>query len=199
MPASVSQSTVERVLNHCLSLDPYAGPHLQRLEGKVIEATLADSELSIRVRILSKRVRLEPADDETTPDVRVTGSVLAFVKMASDIRQGRPMFGSTVSMSGDVEVVQKLKTLLSELEIDWEEQLSRWLGDSAAHGIGIALREFHGWGRQTSNAFWLDVCEYLTEEKRLLPHPDEVAGYLEGVDVIRDDVERLIARVARLR
>ena len=198
MSVGLPYSALEKALNRCLNLDPFIGGHLQGLHGKTIEVALADSELSLLVVFLSDGVRIEPAASETNPDARLGGSIPAFITMVADIREAKPVFGSAISISGDVEVVQKLKSLLSELEMDWEEQLARWVGDSAAHGLGLVFKSLHAWARDTSRVFWLDVGEYLAEETRLLPHADEVTAYLEEVDEVRDDVERLSVRVARL-
>tara|TARA_Y100000588_G_C13951432_1_gene794539 strand:- start:174 stop:773 length:600 start_codon:yes stop_codon:yes gene_type:complete len=192
------QSSLEKVLNQALSLDPYCTANLQKLDGKLIEIALDNSEHLLRIRIVSTHVRVESPTEKDQPHVRIQGSVAAYIKMISDIRQARPVFGSQMCISGDVETVQTLKTLLSELEIDWEEQIAQWFGDTAAHGIGLAVRSLHRWGRQTSDSFWCDLGEYLTEEKEFVPNGDEVKHYIDGVDEIRDDVERLAARVERL-
>lgn len=198
MPARLHESTLERVLNHCLSLDPYAGPNLKNLHGKVIELSLADSGLSMRFRFSPNGVRVDPADSDVEPDASISATVPELIKMGLELDQAKAGLGSSVSVTGDIEVVQNFTTLLGELDIDWEEQLSRWMGDSAAHGIGQVVRGFHRWGRQTAQVLWMDVGEYLAEETQMLPHAEEVTTYVEGVDEIRDDVERLMARVARL-
>ena len=105
---------------------------------------------------------------------------------------------SKPELSGDLEVIQRLTRLLRELDIDWEEQLARWVGDSAAHGAGLVLNQLRDCSRRTSQVFWLNVSEYLTEEANMVPYPDEVTAYLEAVDGVRDDVERLGERIARL-
>ena len=198
MPASFPLSALEKALNHCLSLDPYVGRHLEILGGQSIEIALDDSSLSIIVTLGPDRVSIGPATNESTPDARLSGSIPAFVKMFAEIREAKPVYGSAVSISGDVEVVQKLRRLLTELEIDWEEHLARWVGDGAAHGLGLVLKSVHAWARDTHRIFWLDLGEYLAEETRLLPRADEVASYLADVDEVRDEVERLSVRVTRL-
>ena len=199
MPARLNESTLERVLNHCLSLDPYAGPNLKNLQGKVIELSLADSGLLMWLRFSPNGVRVESADSDAEPDASISATAPKLFKMALELNQAKAGRGSSVSVTGDIEVVQNFATLLGELDIDWEEQLSRWIGDSAAHGIGQVVRGLHRWGRQTAQVLWMDVGEYLAEETQLLPHAEEVATYVEGVDEIRDDVERLMARVTRLK
>ena len=199
MPARLHESTLERVLNHCLSLDPYAGPNLKDLHGKVIELSLADSGLSMRLRFSPSGVHLESANSDVEPDASISATAPELIKMAIELNQAKTGGGASVSVTGDIEVVQKLTTLMGELDIDWEEQLSRWMGDSVAHGIGQVARGIHRWVRQTAQVLWMDVSEYLAEETQMLAHAEDVTTYVEGVDEIRDDVERLMARVARLK
>ena len=198
MSTRCSQTTLERGLNHVLSFDPNVDTHLRELCGKSVEIYVSGSELGVIVIFQADGVRLVSRDAGIAADARLHGSFSAFIKMANDIRLGNSVFGSAVNVSGDVEVVQQLKSFLGELDIDWEEQLSRWFGDAGAHGLGLVLRSLHNWGRQTAQAFWLDFGEYLVEETWVSPDPEEVVAYLEGVDEIRDDVERLSARIARL-
>jgi ubiquinone biosynthesis protein UbiJ len=43
------------------------------------------------------------------------------------------------------------------------------------------------------------AAEYLTEEHPLLVKPAQVAGFVQQVDTLRDDIARLEQRVARLK
>ena len=71
------------------------------------------------------------------------------------------------------------------------------LGDVAAHQIGNLLRGSFVWGKQVAATLGQDTAEYLQEEKQELPRPDEVNAFLAEVDILRGDVDRLAARVAR--
>ena len=44
-----------------------------------------------------------------------------------------------------------------------------------------------------------DAGEYLKYERELLPDRAQVETFMQQVDVVRDDVERLEARVQRLQ
>jgi len=44
----------------------------------------------------------------------------------------------------------------------------------------------------------LNTSEYLREESRDLIAPGELADFVDAVDVLRDDVERMEARIERL-
>jgi len=104
-----------------------------------------------------------------------------------------------VSISGELQLVQKLTRLAKRANIDWEEPLSSLFGDSIAHELGRGIRGFSSWARVASQTFAADMGEYLREERRLSPVRLEVEDFSGRVDAIRDDVERLAVRVARLK
>ena len=107
-------------------------------------------------------------------------------------------FEGDVVITGDVALGQAFRDLLLAVDIDWEENLSRFTGDVLAHQLGNAVRSGQHWARQSRHTLKQDAAEYLQEEGRLLIAGDEMAGYLGAVDTLREDVDRLTARVQRL-
>jgi ubiquinone biosynthesis protein UbiJ len=95
-------------------------------------------------------------------------------------------------------VAQRFRDLLAETRPDFEEELSRVVGDVAARRVANFARDLIDWGRRTSGSFAGTVAEYLQEEGRDLPTRTEVEEFLAGVDRLRDDSERLEARLASL-
>ncbi|MDX1443206.1 MAG: SCP2 sterol-binding domain-containing protein [Gammaproteobacteria bacterium] len=102
-----------------------------------------------------------------------------------------------VSITGDAETGQDFQQLVESLDIDWEEKLSRFIGDSAAHQVGSLLRGFRDFTRQGAERFSDNIREYLQEETEDLPRRREVNEFLDNVDALREDVDRLEARVQR--
>ena len=79
-----------------------------------------------------------------------------------------------------------------------EEELARVLGDVAARQVANIARGFLDWGRKAASSLTTNVVEFLQEEGRDVPTRVEVEEFLEGVDHLRDDADRLEARLARL-
>ena len=89
--------------------------------------------------------------------------------------------------------------MVEKLEIDWEEHLSRLTGDIIAHQIGNTVRGLFRWGERSAEHLGQDAADYLQEETDILPVPWEVEGFIEEVDTLRSDIDRLEARVKRLQ
>lgn len=135
---------------------------------------------------------------EGEPEALIEGSPLDLMR-ASDKRDGiNQLFAGHVSMRGDTELAQRFSEALGGLHIDWEEQLSKLVGDVLAHQIGNGARQVQRESERLGGIWQQNLSEYLTEEARLLPHPLEIEDWLRDVETTRDDVERLIARVELL-
>lgn len=190
-------ATLERLLNTAFALDPDSAARLAPLGGRRIGLELTGLGRVILIPG-EGRLRVEPAEEDDEPDCWIRGTPLALLKLSRD--DGRDaLFEGEVQLEGDAELARRFGDLLGDLEIDWEEPLSRITGDLAATRIGNGLRGLHAWGRQTLTHLGMDMGEYLQEEIRLLPTRFEVEEFLGQVDEIRDHCERLAARIDRLR
>jgi ubiquinone biosynthesis protein UbiJ len=189
---------LETALNSALRLDPEAFKRLENFSDKVIAIELQGLDLTLYLLPGTNGINLMsqyPAE----PDTILSGTPLAMAKMALGPDASKILFAGEVTIRGDVETGQRFKRLLDELDIDWEEQLSRYSGDIVAHKLGDLVRATAAWGQQTLTILGQDAAEYLQQEGQDLPLPGTVRQYLQAVDAVRDDTARLEARVARLR
>lgn len=186
---------LELAVNRVLALDPETPARLRPLVGRSVRIELPGTELVLRAYFSERGVSLSRPDPEDPPvdaSVRLTpAAALALIRSRGERAQG-------VEFRGEVAVVHALRRLVGGLEIDWEEQLARLTGDVIAHQLGLAASGFADWLRQARRTFEANLGEYLTEESRQLPPAAEVAGFLDDVDRLRQDADRLEARIVRL-
>ncbi len=190
-------SGLEAVINRCLRLDPETWAGLAQLDGRLLAVELRGLDLTVYIRATAEGLRIGRHNPEA-PQTVIKGSPVTLLQMllSKDRESGLPQ---GLEIAGDVETAQRFQTLLGGLEIDWEEQLSRIVGDLAAHQAGNALRALRHVCREARADLEQDTVEYLREEQALLPYRDEVEDFLAAVDTLRDDTERLALRVARLQ
>jgi len=98
-----------------------------------------------------------------------------------------------------VETGQAFKAILDEMDIDWEEQLSRLTGDTIAHQLGNTARRAAGVLRHGRRTLERDLGEYLQEELRVLPTRIETENFSADVSRLGMDTDRLAARIRRLQ
>ncbi|MGD8644594.1 MAG: SCP2 sterol-binding domain-containing protein [Chromatiales bacterium] len=188
---------LERALNGYLDRDPDTATRLAALEGKRLALELSGLEQSFLLSVADGRLRVD-TETELEPDATLRGTTLAFSKLALGSDPTAGLASGELVIEGDTQVGEAFRALFTEVEIDWEEALSRLLGDIPAHQVGSWLRSLQRWGRRSVTSLRMDLTEYLQEESQALPTRVEVEAFLDDVDDLRADVDRLEARIRRL-
>jgi ubiquinone biosynthesis protein UbiJ len=99
---------------------------------------------------------------------------------------------------GDAEVAAQFRELLRLARPDWEEELSRRIGDVPARRLGRLTRDAFDWARNARRTVRENLAEYLQEESRDLVNRPELDEFLHGVDALRESTDRIDARLALL-
>lgn len=191
--AALFAPAVELALNQALAGSSAAARDLKQLDGKAIALEL--KELPLKLYFLPQAEKLGVrASHEGKIDLTVRAPSFALLEAALK-RSDTPPRG--IELHGDAETGQTFSRLLKQADLDWEELLSRYVGDIAAHQIGNLARRLSRWGRDAGMRLSQDLAEYLQYESAALPPRHEVEAFLDGVDRLKNDAERLAARVAR--
>jgi ubiquinone biosynthesis accessory factor UbiJ len=194
-----SISLLETVVNRALRLDPGASARFADIKDKVIRLRITGAN-PVEIFVLPSETGLRLRErHEGAPDVTLTGDFPVFARFA--LRRVAPdvVAAGELQISGDIDLGQRFQRLLESVDIDWEEQASRVVGDVAAHQLGNALRDLRRWSRQALQTLGLDTAEYLQEESRLLPSRGRAEAFREAVEKLRVEAENLEQRFERLR
>ena len=188
---------IERLLDGALDLDPETRHALTRLSGKVVDLDIIGVG-TLRLRIDGGRVRVEPRDGIIDADVTIGGAPLSLLRFAFDGDRETLILGDEVSLHGDIVLATRLQQIAARMDLDFEEALAQRLGDVPAHGVMRGMRGLGGWLRDARFTLLADASEYLRYEAAMTSRREEIEQFLRDVDDLRDDVERLDARIAWL-
>ncbi|HHQ14378.1 MAG TPA: sterol-binding protein [Chromatiales bacterium] len=166
------------------------------LDGKSLRFRIEPPGIALRLRLAGGKVLIDGDRDQPT-DAELTGSPLDFNRLLIGDTEAELRAG-TVELRGDTEVADRFRDLLFLARPDFEELLSRLIGDVAAHQLGEGVRQFADWGKRAARSFGRSLTEYLQEERKTLPTRYEVEEFASDVDRFGEDVDRLAARIDRL-
>jgi ubiquinone biosynthesis protein UbiJ len=188
---------IETAFNAYLDLDPETATKLGCMSGKVIGIEITDLGFTLFISPVEDKLRVLPKY-EGEPEAVVIGSSVALVRPGLGGDPGGLLTKGSVKIRGDMELGKQFFDVLTSIEVDWEEQLSRYVGDISAHQIGNIFRALWVWTRRTQISIKQNFSEYLQEEARIVPTRLEVESFLDDVDTFRSDVDRLQAKLDRL-
>ncbi len=188
---------MEVTVNHYLRLDPDAFSAATEFAGQVVALDLRGIQETIFLHFTSDGVHLTLSLDRE-PDARVKATVTSLLRSLRSREADKLALNPDVSVEGDTDLVYGVKGVIDRIDVDWEEELSHFVGDVFAHQMGNVYRRAEKWREKTWDTFLQDVVEYLVEEGRLIPHKDEIIAFVEAVDTLREDADRLEQRILRL-
>jgi ubiquinone biosynthesis protein UbiJ len=195
-------STLENVLNRGLPRSPRAQQLCGELAGRRVAITIAAVQSAgsgyVLVESTGASLKLSAVSASTLanapPDATITGGPFSLLALSGSAPEAVLQRGD-VRIDGDAELAQKFRELTLLLRPDLEEELSLVLGDVPAHQLGRFARAAFGWTRKAAATTVRNVAEYLGHEQRDLVPRSEAEQFLQGVDTLREDVDRLAARI----
>jgi len=190
-------ASVELGLNRVLRLDSTALPRLAPLNGKVIAVDCRSPALQMFI-VPSDEGLLLAAHWAADADCTLRAPAASLLKLALSKDKTAVLHGPEVELDGDSGVLLALASVLQDLELDWEYELSRWLGPVATQLLGGHLRSRARWYQQGFASLNQNLADYLAEESRALVGQREAEARFSELDQIKLDLERLEARFERL-
>lgn len=188
---------VEDAGNRLLRLDPEMLKRLGDLQGRVVCIDFRDLDRKLYLAPSEAGFRLS-ANSPTPPAVTLRGDLLTFARLGLDPERRGPAPGE-LEIQGDVALGQTMQKIMGELDLDWEEPLARVFGDPLGHAMAQGLRAVHAWHVQAAKTVAAHAAEVLQHEWQLVPVPSEMEEFLDAVDRLRSDVDRLAVRIQRLQ
>jgi ubiquinone biosynthesis protein UbiJ len=185
---------LEKAFNNYLALDPEAPEKLAAFDGKLICIEVLGVNKNIYLFVNGSRIDVMP-DCDIEPDTVISGTPAALLKLGINRDAAPLLFAREIEIRGDVRLGRQFRALLTEMDIDWEEQLATIVGDVAAHHVMQVFNGLRAWGRSAAENFTDDVGEYLQEESRDVVSGAEMETFFDDVDALRNDTDRLEAKI----
>src|SRR3954469_12729066 len=148
-------------LNRLLRSNTWAPEKLRPHAGKTVLVSCPPWRFSAMITIDAELAAPLP---EAVPDATIT--VTPGVLMRAAARDETAFRDAQVT--GDVELAAAIDYVRRNIAWDYEESLSRVVGDVAAHRLATTAREIDRWGRGTLLNLANAAAEYATYENPLL-------------------------------
>lgn len=191
LTASMFTSAIVPPINHVLRQASWAREKLSAHSGKVARIALLPFTFDLAVK---ENGEVAAAGADALPAVELTLTPALLLRILS----GSEAAASEVTVSGDALFAADINTLARNLRYDAEEDLSRLVGDIAAHRIAETGRGFVAWQKALFANFAANSAEFFTFEQPLLAQGMRVREFIAQVDELRDAVARLEKRIEKL-
>jgi ubiquinone biosynthesis protein UbiJ len=190
---------LEAALNRALALDPDARDGLRALDGRRLVLRLAAPPVALQVSVDGERLRVGPANADGEPDLSVRATLGGLLAQLPFMRRDdAPAIGS-LRIEGDADLARRLQRLAERFDPDWQQPFVAAFGDIAGVQVAQLFASALRGAKTAADVMATNAADYVQHETRDVLGRDELGAFYDDIDTVRDDVERLAARVARLR
>jgi ubiquinone biosynthesis protein UbiJ len=187
-------TAIENVLNRGLPQSPRAQALCRELAGKKLAVEVPEIA-RVLVESTGDVLRIKARDPKEAPaDAEIIGGPMGLLALTWETPEA-VLQRRGVEIRGDAAIAARFRELGMLLRPDLEEALAQVIGDVPAHQIGRFTRLAVSWGRRAAATTMTNISEYLAHERRDLVPRNEGEQFLRGVDTLREDVDRLAARL----
>lgn len=191
---------LESALNRALALDPDTRAALVPLDGRRIALHLETPPLALEIRVAGDALHVGPAFAESEADLSVRSTLaglLSQLPLPGLSRDHAKPLGK-LHVSGDAELARRLQTLAQRFDPDWQQPFVAVFGEVIGVQVAEAARSAFRQARSLGSGLAGNAAAYVTEESRDVVPRAELDAFHDDVDALRDDAERLAARIRRL-
>lgn len=188
---------IELASNKALEHDPQTRERLSKLQGKT---------MTLHIKTLEQSLTLSPQveglefsrDNLDSVDVTLKATIGAMIKISRDGMEDADLETGELEMIGDPIIGQRFAQLIANLDIDWESLFTEQIGSGPAKLVITAAEQLRNFTKE-SQAYIKDMASHvMKDELDLVADRAEVDAFLDDVDTLRADAERLFARLKSL-
>ena len=178
-------------LNHVLRSTPLAMERLRKHAGRTAAFHVGPVTLTFTVQTTGEVTAAVPG---ASRDLEVRISPFLLPRLAAHEEAAY----REIEMQGDMELAHEISFLARHLTWDYEEDLSRVVGDIAARRMAEGARGMVRFAREAGLRTAQGAAEYWTEESPLISSRVKVEDFVREVSELRDAVERLEKGIERV-
>ncbi len=185
------KSISTRALQHLISQNSWANAMLQPFAGKSVQFNI--SLMSSTVVILENG-SLAIAGATNTPDATVTIPISLLPRLISKDESVK----MHINIEGDTHLAAELAKVFANMRWDYEDDLSKVVGDIPANKIGEFSRKTVNAVKETTTNLAEMLSEYWQEEKPMIAKKRHIETFNEQVDTLRADTARFEKKLQKL-
>ena len=206
----VTSAAICHGINHVLAGESWASAELAKHAGKAIALEMPFGRFAVQI---NNKGLLEAASHADASSQNPDGEALSPVRTAlvltissqalsTLLTSSGPIRENTfksVTIAGDADLAQLLGRLAGQLRWEYEEDLSKIIGDAPAHFTVAQGKKIVSAGKAAGRDLLENTVEYLSEEKKILLNQRDFVIHKNQLMELRDAVERLDKRIALLQ
>ncbi|MGJ8691790.1 MAG: ubiquinone biosynthesis accessory factor UbiJ [Thalassotalea sp.] len=198
MPQQVLTSALELIINQALTLNINDNHTLHDLNEKSLSVSLTEVGFPLCFIVADQKILVGSVDDKNYADCSLGTSLKTLWQLKQEQQITELIKQDKLTVEGDIKVAQQFVGLFEDIDIDWQSELAKHIGDIPTY----QLSQLFGLVKQkvdfATSQIPADASEWLIHEKRLMVTDSELQIFHQAVNQTAENVNHLEAKVQQL-
>ena len=186
-------SSVEVVTNKALALNSNGEEQLNALEQKTLAIKLAELGFILCLSVNDGKVLVtklsERADCTITTSLKTLKTLQKEQQITELIKQDK------LDLEGDIKVAQHFAHLAENIDIDWQSELAKHIGDVATYKLTQLGHKVKGKLDFAAEQIQADASEYLVHEQGLAITQSQISHFSQAVTAVKQQTAHVENRI----
>ncbi len=198
--AQAFTAALELLINKALLLNQNKHSPINTVLDKTLTLDIAELTfpLSFTVNTHKSNTKIIVSSLTEASDCTIVISINTLKKLRAEQQITQLIKQGELDVLGDVKVAQQFVAIGQSLEIDWQSEIAKYIGDVPTHKILQYGNKVTKGLVKHSAQFNADITEYIVHEKRLLVTNSEIKRFNQQVTAVSEEGDRLSDRINKL-
>ena len=193
MPQQALSMAIEYIINQALLINSASNKALVTLEQKTLVLLLA--ELNFPLSFTCHQEKILVTGNVASADCTITTSIKALKKIKENHALTQAIKDDLLDIDGDLKVAQSFMAIAESIDIDWQSELAKHIGDIPTYKLEQLAQAFAAKVNFASKQIKADASEWLVHEKNLVITTSECQHFINDVDSISKEIDHLSLRI----
>jgi ubiquinone biosynthesis protein UbiJ len=196
MFAQTLSAALETLANQAIAYNLHGTRGLSLLQHKTLIVKLAELGFPLSFSVIDEKVHVSAADEHG--DCTLITSINTLYELKSQQQLTELIKQDKLDINGDIKIAQRFADIAQQLDIDWQTEIAKHLGDIPTYKLGQfgkALIKKLTFAKQQIAA---DATEWLVHEARLAVTKSEISEFNQQVSQVSQQVDHISLRIDHL-
>lgn len=191
-------SLIEQILNQALKLDPSLVNKLKAVEHQCLLVEVRDWQQKIAITYANQQLHLYTAVEDADADCMISANINTLLALKNPAMLTQLIRQDKLDLQGDLNVAQRYSSAFSSLDIDWPEQLAKYVGDAPAQQLYLHLQSLKQQGKKAISQLANTLTSLCQDELAITIHPLELEQFKQKNRALKNQVAAMEQRINAL-
>jgi ubiquinone biosynthesis protein UbiJ len=190
-------SAIEKVVNKALSLNINDNCQLNALEQKTLAVKLTELGFPLCFSVNNGKVLVTKLIERA--DCTITSSINTLKTLQKEQQLTQLIKQDQLDIDGDLKVAQQFASIAENLDIDWQSEVAKHIGDVPTYKLGQVIKVVNKKVSFAAEQVQADASEWLVHEQHLAVTKSQLNDFNQQVNNVCGNVNSLEQRIEQLK